>query len=134
MNFKNVGRVENPVKKSVHIKLRNECRLKILIRQIFLMNSRFFMVNIDRSSGGEFSSRKGIFDDRVSSPGMFIRSGAFAAHADRGGQGQGLEYRVVDVAAHVPESAGAEIEPFAPVSGVVPVVPDEGPFRADTQP
>ncbi len=38
------------------------------------------------------------------------------------------------MAAHVPESSGAEVEAFAPITGVVPAFADEGSFLADTEP
>ena len=65
---------------------------------------------------------------------MVVRGGSTALHADGGGEGEGFENGVVNVAAHVAESAGAEVEPLAPVAGVVEAVADERALGGDAQP
>ena len=77
---------------------------------------------------------EGVMHDGVVGPVGFVRRRAFALHGERRGQGQGLEDRVVDMAAHVAERAGAEVEPLAPVAGMVVAAADEGPLADDAQP
>src|SRR4051812_21470040 len=65
---------------------------------------------------------------------MFVGSRTFAAHARGCRQREGLEDRVIDVAAHVAKSPRAEVEALAPVAGVIPLIPDKLAVLTDTQP
>src|SRR5262249_2308613 len=58
---------------------------------------------------------------------------AFRPHRLRGGQGQCAVHGVEDVAGHVAERAGAEVEPLAPLARVV-VAFEERPLGRPAQP
>src|SRR5262249_22785504 len=49
-------------------------------------------------------------------------------------QGQRFKHRIIDVAPHIPKCAGAEIQALAPVARMIPLLADERPLGADTQP
>src|SRR4051794_9104246 len=65
---------------------------------------------------------------------MFIGCRAFAANSDWRSQRESSEDGVVNVAAHIAKGAGTEIEPFAPVTGMVPTLTDERTLSARTEP
>ena len=85
-------------------------------------------------SFGEGRAGKDVVADGVGGPGMVVRRGAFAAHAERRGERERLEDGVVNVAAHVAESARAEIEPLAPIARMIPALADERALGADAEP
>ena len=87
----------------------------------------------DAVAVGVAGARKDIMDDGVGGPVVLSRSGPFGTHRGRGRQGKGLEDRIVDVAAHVAERAGAEIEPAPPVRRMV-VAGDVVAGRGDAEP
>ena len=78
-----------------------------------------------RATLGEGRAGEDVFDAGIDGPTVVVGGGSFGADADRGGKGKCGEDRVVDVAAHVAEGAGAEVEPFTPVTRVIPTVADE---------
>ena len=75
-----------------------------------------------------------VVDDGVVRPVVPARRRAFGADGDRRGQGERGEDRVEDVAAHVAERAGAEVEALAPVAGMVVAAAEERPLRGDAEP
>ena len=72
-------------------------------------------------------------DHRIERPTLAVRRGAFGAHGDRSSQAQSAEYRVQDVASHVAEGGGAEIDPLAPIHRMIDIE-DEGTRLRHTDP
>src|ERR1035437_4126115 len=62
-----------------------------------------------------------------------VGCGAFGADGERRGESQRAEYGIEDVASHVAESGGAEVDSLAPVDGMVGIA-DEGTQRRDADP
>ncbi len=83
---------------------------------------------------GVLGAGEDVVDDGAEAPVVRGGGGAFGADAEGRGDADGFEDGVVDVAAHVAEGAGAEVEAFAPVAGMIVAAADEGAFGGDTEP
>src|SRR5262249_42245195 len=70
----------------------------------------------------------------VQAPTIVVRLVAFGANGFGCGERQRAEHRVKNVATHVAEGAGAEVEPLAPVARMIITVADEGPLGRDAEP
>lgn len=89
---------------------------------------------VERFAVGIVGSREREMYLRINGPVPIVRRGAFRADRYRRMQADRIENRIEDVAAHVANGAGAELEAFAPVDRMIIFVADEGPIRANTQP
>jgi hypothetical protein len=90
--------------------------------------------DFDGGAFGEGGAGKDVFDPGIDGPTVLVGGGAFGADADWRGEGERGEDRVVNVAAHVAEGAGAEVEPFTPVTRVIPAVADVRARGGDADP
>ena len=90
---------------------------------------------INRFAGGVFGAGIDVMDLGVDVPAVraLHRCGAFAADAERRGEADGTVHGIINMAAHIAKRAGAVVEAFAPVAGVV-IAADVIVFRRHTAP
>ena len=73
-------------------------------------------------------------DQRIKRPIPLVGSRSFGTNGKRRAQSDSREHGIEYMAAHVAESAGAEVESFAPFRRMIIALADKGARGADTKP